>query len=235
MVRIANKYLSVNDQDVANATELQTKCNEKYKVIVVYYDPGWGKTHIDPVTGELATYYDSVPRSIKLNSGHRCWILIPRYRTSNTIFRVLPPNIPEFKQYLTDVIQEECDVKLMDMPVAKDEIEVEETNTQEDKAENNNLQEIEYIWEYPCIETKMLWFLWLYKNLPLIEACLGTYFQIQAPICHDNGGTIREKLSKAFCLRLVRKEHPRNWLQIVLQETSNSGHPLVPLRARCAG
>ena len=90
--------------------------NEKSRDDLYAYDPGWGKVHIDPVTGMPARLYDYVPRNMKLKGGIQLWFLTPRYRLADgTIFRVLPQNLCAFKHYAIEVIQDEINEELKEL------------------------------------------------------------------------------------------------------------------------
>lgn len=210
MIRIAEKELSVN---------LQLRMpfdNEKSRDELYVYDPGWGKVHIDTVTGMSARLYDYVPRNMKLKGGIQLWFLTPRYKlTDGTIFRVLPPNLCAFKHYAIEVIQDEINEELKELLSEENQEQMNDQTDDEDR---------------PCERTKWLWLLWFYRNLFLIESVLRMVHIVNAYATASGESTLEAILKRTDLLFDLRASHPDDWLNMIIQAAWTSGRPLVPLR-----
>lgn len=217
MPRIAEKELSVNLQ-------MKMKYEEGGSEAELFiFDPGWGEKHVDPVTGQLAKFYDHVRRNMKLSGGVQLWFFVPRYRLvdSNSLFRVLPKNLCVFKHYAVEVIQDEIDRDLETM------LSEEPTTEEEIQGQLNGDNDAE---ERPCMQTKWLWLLWFYRNLFLIECVLRTVHMIHAGVSAAGEGTVETILSQADYMLELRTGQPDDWLKVIIQTAWNIGRPLVPLK-----
>jgi len=216
MIRIAEKGLVVNHQ-----MKMQLECGSSEAELFVF-DPGWGEKHVDPLTGQLAEFYDRVRRNIKFAGGIQIWFLVPRYRLADRscMFRVLPSNLCEFKHYAIEIIQDEVDKVV-------EELLSEETATDEIQEQLNGDCNAE---ERPCERTKWLWLLWFIKNLLLIESVLRMIHLTCASVSASGESELEEILQHSDYLLELRTDQPEDWLKITVQAAWNSGRPLIPLR-----
>ena len=217
MPRIAEKELSVNLQ-----MKMQLEDGSSESELFVF-DPGWGDKHVDPVTGQIAEFYDHVLRNMKLSGGIQLWFFIPRYKLADgsCLFRVLPRNLCVFKHYAVEVIQDEIDREL--------EATLSEESTPEEiiQGELTGDNDAE---ERPCERTKQLWRLWFYRNLLLIESVLRMIQMIHAEISYADVDTLEGILSHSDYILELRSGQPDDWLKVIVQAAWNSGRPLIPLR-----
>jgi len=216
MIRIAEKELVVNQQ-----MKMQLECGSSEMELFVF-DPGWGEKHTDPQTGQIAEFYDRVPRNIKFAGGIQVWFYVPRYKLADgsCMFRVLPRNLSEFKHYAIEVIQDEVDKvveELLSEEVATDEI-------QEQLNGDCNAE------ERPCERTKWLWLLWFIKNLLLIESVLRMIHLTGASVSAAGESELEDILQHSDYLLELRTDQPEDWLNIIIQAAWNSERPLIPLR-----
>lgn len=217
MPRIAEKELSVNLQ-------MKMKIGERNPEGELFtFDPGWGNEHVDPVTGQLAEFYDHVRRNMKLSSGIQLWFFVPRYRLADKscLFRVLPKNLCVFKHYAVEVIQDEIDRELEAM------LTEESTAEEELQGQLNGDNDAE---ERPCVRTKWLWLLWFYRNLLLIECVLRTVHMLHAAVSGAGEGTLETILTQSDYMLELRTGQPDDWLKVIIQTAWNIGSPLVPIK-----
>ena len=217
MVRIAEKGLSVNTKILNSTCDKDSQCD------TLIFDPGWGKVHTDPVTGQLAEYYDHVLRVIKLNGGIQLWFYTPRYKLTegSHIFRVLPSNLCEYKQYAVEIIQDVINEELEDILTEKQPVE------EEIEGQLNGDRDAE---ERPCERTRWLWILWFYRNMLLIESVLRMLHIIHSTISAEGEAKLEAILRHTDYLLDLRTEQPDDWLKVIIQAAWNSGRPFIPLR-----
>ena len=217
MPRIAEKELSVNIQ-----MKMQLEGGSSEAELYVF-DPGWGDEYVDPVTGQIAEFYDHVQRNMKLSGGIQLWFLVPRYRLTDgsCLFRVLPRNLCVFKHYAVEVIQDEIDRELDEIltgePIAEEEIQ--------SQLNGDNGAE-----ERPCERTKWLWLLWFYRNMLLIESVLRMIHMIYATVSAAGEDTLEAILTQTDYTLELRTGQPDDWLNVIIQAAWNSGRPLIPIR-----